>query len=194
MFIYIYVHLFISGSNTEHSCWFTGRTSCNSPLQVSMRSPRQMPNIFGSVLLWGLMRSQKGKCPQDITIKINQKTSAWGNALAGMNQMSATCRLQKVLLVYHRIWIIIHKMILFWVITNTDIKKCFEYDCTGWQMTILSLHFDATRGVLVVGLVHFTWLFKVLCTHKDFSWKYPWLVPSPVSVQLWDGHSVICHK
>lgn len=98
--------------------------------------------------------------------------------------MSATCRLQKVLLVYHRIWIIIHKMILFWVITNTDIKKCFEYDCTGWQMTILSLHFDATHGVLVVGLFHFTWLFKILCTHKAFSWKYPWLVPSPVSVQL----------
>lgn len=44
-----------------------------------------------------VVRSQKGKCPQDIAIEINQKTSSWGNALAGMNQMSATHRLQKVL-------------------------------------------------------------------------------------------------
>lgn len=123
--MHIHVHSFTYGPSREHPCWFTGRTSRNSRSPVFMRSPSEMPNIFGSVFLWGLMRSQKGKCPRDITIEINQKTSSWGNALAGMNQMSATCRLQKVLPIQCHIWITISRTIPIWVKISTGMEKGF---------------------------------------------------------------------
>lgn len=89
MFVHIYVHFFTNSFNTEH--W-------QNLIQFSLTGFHEVsqPNAK-HIWLCFIVRSQKGKCPQDIAVEINQKTSSWGNALAGMNQMSATRRLQKLL-------------------------------------------------------------------------------------------------
>lgn len=115
------------------------------------------------------MRSQKGKCPQDITTEINQKTSSWGNALAGMNQMSATRRLQKALPVSpspymdQNLW---DDPVLG---NNQHRKKKKKGAFWNWKWLhagrLESLVFDSTHGMMVVSYFHFIWVCRgSLCT------------------------------